>query len=337
MEAIRQVLITDAAGAPSTRYRLMAASADWDEVQHWCRQVYMPYNAAPMGAVRKPQSILDAIQIGHITLSRFSYGVPVHLTEFSSDAGCGVVLTTLRGAIRHWSGGREYADTGVGEAFAVDNSRTHYWLDADAQHLQLNLTFQHDAMAGLYERWFGRPTDERMWACKFRFGGVQSSWIHLLSYVCRCITEMPHAVENGPLGRHLEEMIGLHLLTLWREQLDRPQAPTLHRMAPRQVLLAEQHIRDHAREAPTLSELARCAGLSVRTLNAAFREYRQCTPMQAVREARLNGVRAELLGAPEGTRVRDVAEAWGLAHLGRFAASYRARFGEPPSASLGRH
>src|SRR6218665_552839 len=104
MDAIRNVLVTDATGAPSTRYRLVA-SPDWDEVQHWCRQVYMPYDASPTGAARQPDAVLDATRIGHFTLSRFSYGVPVHLTAFSAEAGTGMVLTTLRGAIRHWSSG----------------------------------------------------------------------------------------------------------------------------------------------------------------------------------------------------------------------------------------
>jgi len=333
MDAIRHVLVTDAAGRPSTRHRLVASS-DWDQVQHWCRQVYMPYDAAPVGRIRQPDSVLDAIRIGQLTLSRFSYGIPVHLTAFSAEAGTGIVLTTLRGAIRHWSGGRTFSDTGVGEAFLVDNSRSPYWLDADPDHLQVNLTFRHDAMAALHERWFGQPADERMWAHPFRFGGAQSSWIGLLTYVCRCITEMPDAVEQGPLGRHLEETICLHLLTLWRQQLQCPQAPTLHGLAPRHVLAAEQHLREHARDAPTLSELARVAGVSVRTLNAAFREFRRCTPMQAMREARLNGVRAELLTAAQGTSVREVAEGWGYANLGQFAANYRRRFGELPSATL---
>ena len=101
-------------------------------------------------------------------------------------------------------------------------------------------------------------------------------------------------------------------------------------------MLAEQHIRDRAREAPTLSALASHAGVSVRTLNAAFREYRQCTPMQALRDARLAGVRADLLAARPGARVRDVAEAWGYAQLGIFAANYRRRFGESPSETLKR-
>ncbi len=86
-----------------------------------------------------------------------------------------------------------------------------------------------------------------------------------------------------------------------------------------------------------MNELARNAGVSVRTLNTAFREHRGCTPMHALREARLNGVRAELIVARAGMKVRDVAEAWGYANLGMFAAIYRDRFGESPSATIGRH
>lgn len=335
MDAIRKVLVTDLSGAASTRHRLVA-STDWDEVQHWCSQVYMPYCAVPVGTACQPDSVLDAIGIGQLTLSRFSYGVPVRLSGFSAEAGTGMVLTTLRGAIRHWAGGRRYADTGIGEAYLVDNTRAHYGLDADPQHLQVNLTFRHDAMAALHERWFGAPADERMWARSFHFGGAQSSWISLLSYVCRCITEMPDAVMQGPLGRHLEEAISLHLLTLWRQQLENPAEPTVHRLVPRHVLLAEQHMREQAREAPTLSALAQAAGVSVRSLNAAFRAYRGCTPMQCLRDIRLQGVRAELLLADAGTKVRDVAEAWGYASLGMFAASYRQRFGESPSVTLQR-
>lgn len=335
MDSIRKVLVTDASGAANLRHRLVASS-DWDEIQHWCHRVYMPYSAAPVGPARQPDAVLDALRIGHFTLSRFSYGIPVHLTDFSAEAGTGMVLTTLRGAIRHWSGGRRFSDTGVGEAFLVDNSRAPYWLDANREHLQVNLTFGHDAMAELHERWYGQPADERMWSQPFRFGGANSGWIALLSYVCHCITDMPDAVAQGPLGRHLEEMLGVHLLALWRQQLEQPREPTLHRLAPRHVLLAEQHIRDHAHLAPTLGELARAAGVSVRTLNGAFRTYRGCTPMQALREARLQGVRSELLVAPPGTQVRDIAAAWGYAHLGLFAAAYRQRFGESPSATLGR-
>ena len=104
-------------------------------------------------------------------------------------------------------------------------------------------------------------------------------------------------------------------------------------MAPRHVVVAERHIRDNAQLVPTLSELACVAGVSVRTLNSAFRAYRSCTPMAAVRERRLQGVRADLLLAADGATVRSVAEGWGYANFGLLASAHRQRFAELPSAT----
>lgn len=335
MEAIRHVLVRDAQGQPITRHRLVASS-HWDEIRTWSDQVYMPYAVSPLGRARVPDSVLDAAQIGHFTLSRFKYGIPVNICDFSPEAGTGMVLTTLNGSARHWSDKGSFSDTGIGDAFLVDNSRTHYWVDFDDAHLQVNLTFRHDALAALHTRWFGEPADERLWALKFRFGGPGTAWVSLLGYACQCLTELPDAVQHGPLGHHLEEMLGVHLLTTWRQRLLQPEAASaVHQPAPRHVVQAERHIREHARLAPTLSQLAQAAGVSVRTLSQAFRVHRGCTPMQALREARLKGVRAELLLAtPNGNTVRDIATAWGYAHLGLFAAAYRQRFGETPSQTL---
>lgn len=333
LQAIRDVLILDADGRPIERHRLVA-SRDWDEIRQWSDQVYMPYRVQPLGRARMPDSVLDAVRIGHFTLSRFRYGIPVHIRDFAPEAGCGMVLTTVGGAARHWSGPRAYTDTGVGDSFVVDNTRSAYWVDFDDQHLQVNLTFRHDALAALHERWFGVPADERMWARSFRLGGAGASWTTLLGYVCQCVTESPQEVASGPLGRHLEEMLGIHLLTQWRAQLACPPEARPLQLAPRHVLAAERHLREHAREAPTLAALAASAGVSVRTLSAAFRTYRGCTPMEALREQRLQGARAELLLAGPGVTVQAVAADWGFVNLGLFSRRYRARFGELPSRTL---
>lgn len=335
METIRNVLVRDADGRPSKRHRLVASS-EWDEIRTWSDKVYMPYTVSPIGRLIRPDSVLDAASIGHFTLSRFKYGIPVNIKDFSPDAGTGMVLTTIEGSARHWSEPNAFSDTGVGDSFVVDNSRTHYWVDFAPGHLQVNLTFSHDALADLHQRWYGQSADERLWTIKFRFGGAQSSWMTLLAYVCRCMTEMPDAIDSTPLGKHLEELIGVHLLTEWRKQLDHPPMATAHRMAPRHVLLAEKYIDDHAHLSPTLSELAAVAGVSVRTLSQAFREYRSTTAMAAVRERRLHGVRAELLLAGPGSTVRTIAESWGFVNMGLFAGLYRRRFGEAPSDTLRR-
>src|SRR4029078_5881038 len=73
-----------------------------------------------------------------------------------------------------------------------------------------------------------------------------------------------------------------------------------------------------------------------RTLHKRFRRFLSCTPMEFLRDLRLDRVRQDLLEASPGANITEVAMRWGLTHLGRFAARYRERYGESPSATLRR-
>lgn len=88
----------------------------------------------------------------------------------------------------------------------------------------------------------------------------------------------------------------------------------------------------------TVADLARCAGVSERSLHAAFRRQLGTSPMAYVRRLRLKQAHDELLrlDPASGAKVTDVALRYGFAHTGRFAAAYRTRYGEPPSATLRR-
>ena len=90
-------------------------------------------------------------------------------------------------------------------------------------------------------------------------------------------------------------------------------------------------------EAPmTVPELTASLGVSMRTLEYAFRDVLGLSPVQYLRAARLRGVRRELLRAGPAIRVSDAAARWGFWHLSQFAADYKRLFGELPSATLGR-
>lgn len=81
----------------------------------------------------------------------------------------------------------------------------------------------------------------------------------------------------------------------------------------------------------SLIDLSRAAGIGVRSLHSLCRERLHAPPMTVLRQARLDAVRRQLLRG--GLAVTEVAQAHGFEHLGRFAAYYRARFGELPSAT----
>jgi AraC-like DNA-binding protein len=106
--------------------------------------------------------------------------------------------------------------------------------------------------------------------------------------------------------------------------------------SPRHVVRAEELIRAHPEQPLTVGDLALASGVSARALYEGFRRFRATTPMAMLRTVRLEHVRAELQSAGPDAKIIDIAYKWGLVHLGRFAAEYRARFGELPSATLRR-
>jgi AraC-like DNA-binding protein len=331
MGILRSTLVTDANGDRTERHHVVS-TRDWDEMAAWSDRIYMAYDVSPNGKVATPDAKMYASRIGTSILSRFSYNIPVHIKEWSREEDLAIVLTTIRGNARHWIDSRKPADTGAGEAFLVDPSRTDYWVDFDPNHLQVNVTMPHQFLARLYERWFGQLPDDAMWLQKIRFGGSGSAWISLLEYASRCMAEFPEQMAAGPLGRHVEEAIGVHLLMQWMQQNSGGQvlrAPPS--VAPRVIKEAERYMIDHARQSPTVATIAASVGVSVRALSNAFQKFRGTTVMAFLREQRLLGVRADLLSAPAGVNVKAVAELWGYCSLGLFAAAYKRRFGELPS------
>jgi transcriptional regulator GlxA family with amidase domain len=78
-------------------------------------------------------------------------------------------------------------------------------------------------------------------------------------------------------------------------------------------------------------DLASTAGVSARSLFRGFRRLRGHGPMAAVRRARLERVREDLLTADAKLSVTEIAMRWGFYHLGRFAGIYCRQFGERPS------
>jgi AraC-like DNA-binding protein len=107
-------------------------------------------------------------------------------------------------------------------------------------------------------------------------------------------------------------------------------------IAPWQVRVVEEFIFANADQPLSIGNLAVIGGVSARSLQYTFRRHRGCSPMEFLRRIRLERVRDELLHPIPDTTVTSAAMRWGFLHLGRFAAEYRARFNESPSATLHR-
>lgn len=91
----------------------------------------------------------------------------------------------------------------------------------------------------------------------------------------------------------------------------------------------------HAHRRVRIAELAARAGVSVRTVERAFLRT-GTTPVDHLRQIRLDRARTILAGPGEGVTVAAAARAVGYTHLGRFAEEYRRHVGELPSKTLSR-
>ena len=113
-------------------------------------------------------------------------------------------------------------------------------------------------------------------------------------------------------------------------------AQTVPTPVPGIVRRAERFMIDNAGSPITVSDVADHFGISLRSLQAGFRQWRETTPTAFLRRVRLQIVRDELLRSGTEANVTAVALRHGFSHLGRFSAQYRSIFAEDPSVTLRR-
>jgi AraC-like DNA-binding protein len=103
------------------------------------------------------------------------------------------------------------------------------------------------------------------------------------------------------------------------------------------VLRMEDLLQAQPEGALRIAEICDALGVSERTLRLACAEQLGMGPTEFVRRRRMQLVYRSLSrGNSEPASVADVARRYGFRALGRFAADYRALYGELPSATLRR-
>lgn len=105
----------------------------------------------------------------------------------------------------------------------------------------------------------------------------------------------------------------------------------------RLVTRFERMLADRAQDQLSIVDIANALNVPLRTLQGTVRQELGVTPSERLHEVRLDLAQARLLAAdPAVSTVTEIAAGCGFLHLGRFAGSYHAAFGEYPSATLRR-
>lgn len=142
-------------------------------------------------------------------------------------------------------------------------------------------------------------------------------------------------VRQSPELRKIEG----ELITLLLQAQPHNYRRFLHRRSaasPWQIVAAEEFMRANAHLPISLGDVCKAAGVNARTLQHSFQKKRGCTPMEFLRNSRMEEVRSGLLQPDENTSVTGEAARWSFLHFGRFSREYQKRFGELPSETLRR-
>lgn len=159
----------------------------------------------------------------------------------------------------------------------------------------------------------------------------------------RMVTACVEAVEGGrlfhrPLGGgdlRAEHDLAHALLMLQRSNITHIIERADSQARPRAIRLALDYIHANLAEPITLADIARAAGINVRTLQKGFQRVFGLSPMQVLRNARLDTAHYQLLAHRDAPSVTEAAFSCGFSHLGRFSRDYKERFGHSPSDRQG--
>lgn len=301
-----------------------------DEAVEAVSRLLVPHSIKVMSTRER----IDArLQVRHPTsqpLISLSYGAPVAVGA-GDFSGLFLVKHCLRGAAQATQG-RAQGEWREGQTMLL-SAGANTQLRFDQACAQQSLRLDPIKMEQLCARLLGYPLESPLRFDLRPFTAeLDQVWHRTLLYL------YPGDGNPLPLTAAAQASLDEFLLTLllhqhrhnYSEELAEP-VPT---PVPGIVRRAERYMQDHAEEPIVISDVAAELAISVRTLQAAFRQWRNTTPQLFLRETRLQRVREGLLGGE--TAVTDIALRFGFSHLGRFSAYYEAKFGERPSITLRR-
>lgn len=308
------------------------ASRDPLETRSLVGRAMKPHELKVLSGQRVEARMHHAV-LGDVCVSRLCYGADVQIDPGSLNDFF-LVMMPLRGHADVRCGGESLLSCdALGTVASPTLPLSMRWSgDSDQLMIRIARPFLERMLAA--QR--GRPVEQ---ALEFKLGfewRANPAWQCALRFAVDCAESGMQPGQHKLLLSRAEEVVAMALLAAQPHNQADDALPRRQAVLPRHVHRVQEYLRAHAHEPVTAARLAEIAGCSLRGLYAGFQEFCGQSPMQMLRDLRLERVRSDLLAGGAGTSVSSVALRWGFSHLGRFSAEYKARFDEHPSETLRR-
>jgi AraC-like DNA-binding protein len=324
------------ASAVNNASYLVRRTHDPGEAESFIAQAFLPVRLELPPLTFGVDMELKVLRVGSLTAGLLKIGRQA--TAFSAPARNFHINIPVRGNAVSRSGANPRARTLPGEAavFATEAPAEVGW---SPDCTQLCLMVSRKELESELERLLGQslPTPLTFDFHMPSTGPVRGLWRSALDLI-RTELAAPSGLAKHPSVAHHIQGLLLDGLLLGHDHnystlLGRRAAPG----RPSAIARAVELIQSRPGDPWTVSGLAAEVHLSIRALQEGFVRDVGMSPMTYLRHARLHRANSELQAAdPALTTVRAVATRLGILHLSRFAATYKATFGERPSETLAR-
>ncbi|WP_227012917.1 MULTISPECIES: AraC family transcriptional regulator [unclassified Pseudonocardia] len=315
------------------RSSFTSKSADeaWDALSRMYTRA-RPHTSSPEAALRVTSATTPAVALDRVWL---------HSAEgaFSESPEQVNVISVLSGRIsldfgRHGS----VANTPGDSYLYLPDSPAHLeWDTFSALAVRLPLRQMARSAAGLT----GLSLDALRFASMRPVSAAHAQlWLRTVKFAWRELTERDGCAGESLVHQELVNLVTTTALSVFPNTAadvlaDRPAPGTL-RAEPAALRRAVEFIETNAHRPIGLDEIGEAARIGSRGLQHAFRRHRDCTPVDYLRQVRMDRAHRDLQAADptRGDTVAEIAARWGFGHAGRFAVQYRQRYGQSPGATL---
>ncbi|WP_311273432.1 MULTISPECIES: AraC family transcriptional regulator [unclassified Rhizobium] len=308
------------------RYQIFS-SEDFHEVAHRvCVALSRHHMEIAEGQLL--DAALHEVEVGGLRLIYLRYGADVKVVPQAVPDHV-LFQVVLRGTMTLEENGQIF-EAGAGSGIIIENlDRCRLSYSADCE--QLIIPVKRCMLAIASERIGGKSVPRSFgFARVFPLIGEDDPLVSLLHYLLQ---------QFARDKRVLDALSAPFEITLAYELVAGHSSVTCEAVPPGAVpacvYAAERFMSVNLQRDIGLEELAKLVGTPSRTLSYSFQRFRNKSPLQALREKRLDRIR-ELLVTSQAASVTEVALQYQFNHVGRLAAFYKLRFGETPSQTLQR-
>ena len=287
----------------------------------------------------KVDSIFCRAELSALSLCILRYGCDV---DIEPDALGNFVLVQmpLRGHADIHSGGQTLQiHPGQGAVISAHKPvRLRWHADCEQLMLKIELSRLQDVARRVFLPRSAQDIGEIDFEMPLRLDDAAGTqWCRMVAGLASLLPSPPSLVDgHAPFDprwlAHYEDNLMLYLLC-HRPNSVRRQHDALRlgseAAGMQQLRRAEEFMRSRLDTPLSLEEVADAAGVTRRTLALLFRRHRDLSPMEVLRNMRLDAAHAQL-ARHDGASVTEIAFNCGFSHLSRFAACYRERFGQLP-------